>query len=65
MTDSEQQKQEFFSLLARYNELGRLLQDDLDFDDARAVAGQRLVLKEMHDTQLKIKKIMDDRRPSF
>lgn len=61
-TDTEQQKEEMFGLMRRYCQLGRMLDQDLDYDDVRALAGQRLVLKEMHLTKQKIEKIMADHK---
>ena len=46
--------------MARYNELGRLLPDpdDLDTDDATAVAEARIVLKEMAAVQAELDAMM-------
>jgi hypothetical protein len=46
---NEASKAKFFALMARYNQLGCLLptEENLDTDDAVAVAEARIVLKEM------------------
>jgi hypothetical protein len=50
--------------MERYNRLGRLLPapDDLDTDDAAAVAEARLILAEMNATQAKMEALSNRRR---
>ena len=54
-------KAKFFALMRRFNELGRLLPapDDLDPDDAAAVAESRLVIAEMNKTQAEMDRLLD------
>jgi hypothetical protein len=49
-------KARVFSLMARFNQLGRLLPapDDFDPDGATAVAEAQLVIAEMNETQAKM-----------
>ena len=56
MNTDDKRKAKFFALMARYNELGRLLPDpdDLNTDDAAAVAEVRIVLKEMAAVQAEL-----------
>jgi hypothetical protein len=56
MNADDKRKAKFFALMARYNELGRLLPDpdDLNTDDAMAVAEVRIVLKEMAAVQAEL-----------
>lgn len=60
MSADDKRKAKFFALMARYNELGRLLPDpdDLDTDDATAVAEVRIVLKEMVAMQAELDVMM-------
>jgi hypothetical protein len=60
MNADDKGKAKFFALMARYNELGRLLPDpdDLDTDDATAVAEARIVLKEMAAVQAELDAMM-------
>ena len=64
MRRDEDRKQKYFALMARYNQLGRLLPapDDLDPDDAAAVAEARLILAEMNATQAKMDALSKRRR---
>jgi hypothetical protein len=64
MTFGDDRKQKYFALMARYNQLGRLLPtpDDLDADDAAAVAEARLILAEMNATQAKMDALSNRRR---
>ncbi|MGA7085042.1 MAG: hypothetical protein WB005_17945 [Pseudolabrys sp.] len=57
MQREEDRKRKYFALMERYNRLGRLLPapDDLDTDDAAAVAEARLIIAEMNATQAKWK----------
>ena len=59
MTNSDDRKARFFSLMARYNELGRLLPalDDLDTDDAAADA--KLVIAEMSKVQAEMDALLE------
>jgi hypothetical protein len=59
MTNSDDRKARFFSLMARYNELGRLLPalDDLDTDDA--VADAKLVIAEMSKVQAEMDALLE------
>ena len=55
MSADDKRKAKFFALMARYNDL-RLLPDpdDLDTDDATAVAEARIVLKETAAVQAEL-----------
>lgn len=55
-------KARMFALMARYNKLGQLLDDDLDTDDAAAVAEAEIILAEMSKTMAEIGTIMDRHR---
>jgi hypothetical protein len=63
-TRGDDRKRKYFALMERYNRLGRLLPspDDLDTDDAAAVAEARLVLAEMKRTQAKMEALSNRRR---
>ena len=54
----------YFALMERYNRLGRLLPapDDLDTDDAAAVAEARLIIAEMNATQAEMEALSNRRR---
>ena len=64
MTRGDDRKRKYFALMERYNQLGRLLPapDDLDANDAAAVASARLVLAEMNATQTKMDALSKRRR---
>jgi hypothetical protein len=64
MTHGDDRKQKYFALMARYNQLGRLLPapDDLDPDDPTAVAEAGLILAEMNATQTKMDALPKRRR---
>jgi hypothetical protein len=64
MRRDEDRKRKYFALMARYNQLGRLLPspDDFDTDDAAAVAEARLILAEMNATQAKMEALSARRR---
>ena len=63
MQREEDRKRKYFALMERYNRLGRLLPapDDLDTDDAAAVAEARLIA-EMNATQAKMEALSNRRR---
>ena len=51
----EQQRARLLSLMARHNELGRLLDPDVTVEDGEAAIGEtRMILREMADTQAEI-----------
>ena len=54
---SEAQKR-MFALMERYNQLGRQLPNDLDTDDADAVASAKVILAEMKKTMAAIDAMM-------
>jgi hypothetical protein len=60
MSDADR-KARFFSLMARFNQLGRLLPapDDLDTDDAPAVAEAKVVIAEMNKTQSEMDALLE------
>jgi hypothetical protein len=60
MTD----KDAMLALMARYCDLGRLLPqpDDLDTDDAAALAETKIVLAEMQETKAKIDALLNSMR---
>jgi hypothetical protein len=64
MRRDEDRKQKYFALMARYNQLGRLLPrpDDLDPEDVEAVAETRLIIDEMNATQAKMEALSNRRR---
>jgi hypothetical protein len=64
MTHDDDRKRKYFALMERYNELGRLLPaaDDLDPDDADAIAEARLIIAEMNATQAKMESLSKRRR---
>jgi hypothetical protein len=64
MQREEDRKRKYFALMERYNRPGRLLPapDDLDTDDAAAVAEARLILAEMNATQAKMEALSNRRR---
>jgi hypothetical protein len=64
MQPDDERKRKYFVLMERYNRLGRLLPaaDDLDPDDAAAVAEARLILAEMAATQAKMDALSQRRR---
>ena len=63
MQREEDRKRKYFALMERYNRLGRLLPapDDLDTDDAAAVAEARR-FAEMNATQAKMEALSNRRR---
>jgi hypothetical protein len=64
MQPDDDRKRKYFALMARYNQLGRLLPaaGDLDPDDAAAVAEARPILAEMTATQAKMDALSQRRR---
>ena len=64
MRRDEDRKRKYFALMQRYNQLGRLLPapDDLDPDDADAVAEARLIIAEMDATRAKMDALPKRRR---
>jgi hypothetical protein len=60
MSDDER-KAKFFALMARYNELGRLLPDpdDLDTDDVAAVTEAKAILAKMAKTQSEMDALLE------
>jgi hypothetical protein len=63
MSDADR-KARFFSLMARFNQLGRLLPapDDPDTDDAAAVAEAKVVIAEMNKTQSEMDALLEQER---
>jgi hypothetical protein len=63
MSDADR-KARFFSLMARFNQLGRLLPapDDLGTDDAAAVAEAKVVIAEMNKTQSEMDALLEQER---
>ena len=64
MRREEDRKRKYFALMARFNQLGRLLPkpDDLDPDDPAAIAEVRLIIGEMNATQAKMEALSHRRR---
>ena len=64
MTHDDERKRKYFALMARFNELGRLLPkpDDLDPDDTAQIAEVRLIIAEMNATQAKMEALSHRRR---
>ena len=64
MTHDDERKRKYFALMARFNQLGRLLPapGDLDPDDAAAIAEVRLIIAEMNATQAKMEALSYRRR---
>ena len=64
MRREEDRKRKYFALMARFNELGRLLPkpDDLDPDDTAQIAEVRLIIGEMNATQAKMEALSYRRR---
>jgi len=64
MRRDEDRKRKYFALMERYNQLGHLLPapDDLDTDDAAAIAEVALILAEMEETQAKMEAL--SKRPA-
>jgi hypothetical protein len=60
----EDRKRKYFALMARYNQLGRLLPalENFDPEDAAAVAEARLIIAEMKKTQAKMEALSNRRR---
>jgi hypothetical protein len=66
MTGMDQSKIQFFALMERYCQLGRLLPaaDDIDFDDGAEIAEIKAVLAEMKKTKLELDKLIERARLS-
>jgi hypothetical protein len=64
MRSEDDRRRKYLALMARHNQLGRLLPapDDLDLDDAEAVAEAQLIIAEMNATQAKMKALSARRR---
>ncbi|MGZ5935456.1 MAG: hypothetical protein ACXWLV_12220 [Rhizomicrobium sp.] len=61
MATSGERKAKFFALMKRFNQLGCLLPapDDLDTDDAAAVAEARVVIAEMNKTKSEMDALLE------
>ena len=64
MMHGDERKRKYFALMARFNQLGRMLPPphDLDPDDAAAIAEVRLIIAEMNATQAKMEALSHRRR---
>ena len=64
MRPDEDRKRKYFALMARYNQLGRMLPalEDVAAGDPAAVAEARLILAEMNATQAKMDALSKRRR---
>jgi hypothetical protein len=66
MSDSDRDRDLFWSLARRYNELGRLLPsvDDLDPDDLEAVTSAHVVLLEMDRVEAEFRTVLARNAPT-
>ena len=52
----------FWSLVARFNQLGCMLPDDLDLDDLEAMAEAQIIIAEMNATRAEMNLVLDDEK---
>ena len=64
IASSKRRKAQYFALMARYNELGRLLPaaDDLSPNDVAVLAEAKVVIAEMNKTQSEMDALLEAER---